>query len=56
MSETNPMTTAQALASFHRELVAADIPHEVVRDLMEQAGRALLYGDGNLVVKQDVNV
>jgi len=51
MSETEPLTTAAALVEFHRELTEADLPPEIVSNLMSQAGHALMNGNGYLAVR-----
>lgn len=55
MSESpTPMTSARALIEFYGELTEADIPIEIVSDLMRQAAHALMT-DGYLNVRRSIN-
>jgi len=56
MSETEPMTTAQTLSAFYRELVEAELPDRLVHELVTDAGRRLLNGEICLAVKDPSHV
>ena len=49
-------TSAEYLIAFYREISSANLPPEIVADLMHQAGQALLLDMGSIVVKAATHV